>query len=80
MNVPNFDNKWTNYKAYGKICKDNNLDPKTSMDHCPGTMSISIVNGIVGAPFSLPSGICVEPWNSSKTSNLEQLTIVIHLK
>ncbi len=54
MNVPNFGNKWTNYKACGKICKDNNLDPKTSMDHCPGTMTISIVNGIVGFPFFSP--------------------------
>ena len=54
MNVPNFKNKWTNYKACVKVCKDNNLDPKISMDHCPGTMSISIVNGIVGFPFSPP--------------------------
>ena len=54
MNVPNLDNKWTNYKACGKICKDNNLNPKISMDHCPGTMSISIVNGIVGVPLFPP--------------------------
>jgi hypothetical protein len=54
MNVPNFDNKWTNYKACTKICKDNNLDPKISIKHCPGTMSISIVIGIVGVPLSPP--------------------------
>jgi hypothetical protein len=52
MNVPNFDDKWTNYKACRKICKDNNLDPKISINHCPGpgTMSILIVNGIAGVP------------------------------
>ena len=55
INVPKFENKWTNYKACGKVCKDNNLDPKISMDHCPGTMFISIVNGIVGVPFSPPN-------------------------
>jgi hypothetical protein len=46
MNLFNINNKWTNYKACAKICKDNNLDPKTSMDHCLGTMSISIVTDI----------------------------------
>jgi hypothetical protein len=54
MNVPNFNDKWMNYKDCGKICKDNNVDPKISINHCPGTMSISIVNGFVGVPFPPP--------------------------
>ena len=46
IKLPNYDNKWTTHKACVKVYNNNT--------HCPGTMSISIVNGIVGVPYFPP--------------------------